>query len=314
MRNLKLRHLKIVEELHRSGSLKIAASRLGLTPAAVSKACLELEATLRVALFLRSPTGMTPTDICYSVVKSFRTIRTEIETLFAQIDASLEATTTVLHIGFQAPALEKVIMRAVANLKQQNPSIRIRMTHASRQDLLRGLEDGVYNLVLTDLFNVKSDPAFVTAVIHSDNCFIMSPAGAVSVPHVLSRWSDYEAELWILPIKGIAGRDRFEAVLASRDLASPKNVIEFNTRFGLDELTRHMAGHMIVPNFALDLARQMTPVPEDMPCMEEMELESGAVWSARHPLSSTTQAIIDYLIQSRDAMPERSTFQISRLQ
>lgn len=68
-RRLRLRDLHVFFAVVRSGSMAKAASRLRVTQPAVSKAIADLEATLGVRLFDRSPQGVQPTRYGDALVK-----------------------------------------------------------------------------------------------------------------------------------------------------------------------------------------------------------------------------------------------------
>ena len=57
---LRFRHLRLITELQRDGSLRAAAQTLNLTQPAVSKALGEIESAFGFALFTRMARGVTP--------------------------------------------------------------------------------------------------------------------------------------------------------------------------------------------------------------------------------------------------------------
>ncbi|MCY7318138.1 MAG: LysR family transcriptional regulator, partial [Ramlibacter sp.] len=58
---LRFRHLRLIAELERGGSLRAAAQALNLTQPALSKALGELEGAFGFPLFTRTARGVTPT-------------------------------------------------------------------------------------------------------------------------------------------------------------------------------------------------------------------------------------------------------------
>ncbi|MCZ8256408.1 MAG: LysR family transcriptional regulator, partial [Polaromonas sp.] len=58
---LRFRHLRLITELQRGGSLRAAAQALNLTQPALSKALAEIEGAFGFALFTRTARGLTPT-------------------------------------------------------------------------------------------------------------------------------------------------------------------------------------------------------------------------------------------------------------
>lgn len=83
--HMKLRHFRLVEMLVATKSIRLAAERLNITPAAVSKSCLELENILGMKLFVRNKGGLIPDPICERFIIAGRRIDSELKNLTADI-------------------------------------------------------------------------------------------------------------------------------------------------------------------------------------------------------------------------------------
>jgi len=278
MKNVKMRHLRIIDEVFRTRSIKIAAGNLNITPTAVSKACIEIEDILGVPLFVRTRAGMDPTTICFSVVQSCRVIRNELDLMLNHI-SDYKSEVRTLRIGFQAPALEIAMMEAVSELKAENSKLNVSIIYNSRDMLLSSLSSGEFDLILVDLHGLQERADLQKKVIHSDNCFVSNKEFSYSLPHVISNWDFFRDQLWVIPVRGLALRDRFDNLLASLDLSPPHDVIEFNTRLSLEVLAQNTSGFFLVPTYALSEVQKFHHTPIITDFREELTLESGIIWT-----------------------------------
>ncbi len=282
MKNMKLRYFRVIEEIFNAQSLVGASSRLNLTPTAVSKACLEVENILGVKLFTRSNSGMMPTAICQSIVETSRVIKSELGKLAHKVNEYKEIRTGTVNVGFQAPALEKQIMRGIAQLKKKDESLKIRIVYRERPYLLDMLESGDLDFAFVDFFQLNKNKSLNKSVMHRDNCFAALRESSTSIPELLSEWSENRKKLWILPVKGVALRERFEATLSARDLQLPTNIIEYNSSVGLEDLFLYTNGWGILPFYAMPVVRKYVSIKEHYDLLDEMNLESGLIWMKNH--------------------------------
>ena len=156
-RQLKLRHFRVIEMLYLTRNMQVAATRLHITPAAVSKSCLEAEAMLGAPLFERSSRGLRPNLLCSRVIESGRRINAELNALDEDIAATHGTLTGHIRIGFQVPALQSALARCVAQLKLLHPYLTLGYEYGMRANLVTGLEAHLYDLLLIDLIDVRSN-------------------------------------------------------------------------------------------------------------------------------------------------------------
>ncbi|RUT25464.1 hypothetical protein C0V97_11050 [Asaia sp. W19] len=301
MKNMKLRYFRVIEEIFNAQSLVGASSKLNLTPTAVSKACLEVENLLGVKLFTRSNSGMMPTEICHSIVETSRVIRSELEKLTHRVNQFKEIRTGAINIGFQAPALEKRIMQGVSKLKQRDGSLKIRIVYRERPYLLEMLENGELDFAFVDFFQLNQNENLNLEIMHRDNCFAASRNASLSVPELLSGWEVNRQNLWIMPVKGVALRERFDAILSARDLQPPQNIVEYNSSIGLEELFLCTDGWGILPFYAVPIARKHQHIRASYELLDEMRLESGLAWMKNRPRSPHIEEAIRMFTEE---MPE----------
>lgn len=297
MKNMKLRYFRVIEEIFNAQSLVGASARLNLTPTAISKACLEVENILGVKLFTRSNSGMMPTEICHSIVETSRVIRSELEKMTHKVNQFKEIRTGAINIGFQAPALEKRIMQGISKLKQKDSALKIRVVYRERPYLLEMLENGDLDFAFLDFFKLNQNENLNLGVMHRDNCFAASRSASLSVPELLNGWEVNRQNLWIMPVKGVALRERFDAILSARDLQPPQNIVEYNSSIGLEELFLCTDGWGILPFYAAPIAMKYQPIRSSYDLLDEMRLESGLAWMKNRPRSLHIEEAISLFTQ-----------------
>jgi DNA-binding transcriptional LysR family regulator len=153
----------------RRGSLSAAARTLGLTQPTVGRHIDELEATLGVALFTRSPGGLVPTEVAEGLVSHAETMETAFEALLraagtggdptqpkgtVRISASEVMGTFVLPgiLGGLRERLPGIVLELSLNnrtddLLRRDADIAVRMTRP-KQDGLVALKVGIVPLGL----------------------------------------------------------------------------------------------------------------------------------------------------------------------
>ncbi|WP_438383187.1 LysR family transcriptional regulator [Asaia sp. BMEF1] len=292
IRKIKLRYLHFIDVICDTQSLVAAASRLNVTPAALSKSCIEIEKILGVQLFVRSHQGMQPTEICLIIVESSRAIKYELDKLVTAVNEHKETEFGTLLIGVQAMGLEKRIMQGVSVIKRNDPSRTIRLVQRERSALIDMLNRRELDMIFVDSFQMDRQRNVSFFPMLQAGSVVISAQGVRPVRDIVEDWMVYRDNLWILPQKGFAIRDRFESVLYSRDLDSPRQIIEYNSSSGLRDLFTISGGFGIIPTYALSMAKGYVDVNIEYETMEEMRLESGLAWLGASPHKKYVQDAI----------------------
>lgn len=235
-RRLKLRHLHLLDMLNATRSMRVTASRLGISPAAVSKSCLEVEDLLGRKLFERIQGRLVPLPGLERIVLAARRIDHELIALGDDFQRATALMHGTVRIGLQAPMLEKPLVQWIMHMKAEQPFLTLSIEYGMRTRLLDDLHAGRLDLVAINLFSVAASGRFRTRTLCLEHCFVLADGQVHAVFHVLDNWASYADRLWLLPLKGMAMRDRFDVVLAERDLSPPERLIELGT----PSLHRHL--------------------------------------------------------------------------
>lgn len=121
--------LRAVEAVARLGTLSRAGAELGITPGAVSQRIQRAEEGLGRMLFLRSATGMVPTDLCRDMMGLLSRGMADLSRAVAMAqearDGSLTVSVAPLFAG-------RWLVWRLGAFQQQNPGLRVRIEPAAQ--------------------------------------------------------------------------------------------------------------------------------------------------------------------------------------
>ena len=122
----------------REGSLSAAARALGMTQPSLGRHIRQLETALGVALFTRSPQGLTPTDLGHELVAHAQTMSAATAALRRAASGSNHDVRGVVRITCSEVIGAEVLPPMLADFRQQHPGIVIELSLSNQtEDLLR---------------------------------------------------------------------------------------------------------------------------------------------------------------------------------
>ena len=160
----------VAEELH----FGRAARRLHMTQPPLSRAIKQLESDLGVALFERSPAGVTLTEVGVWFHRDARALLDQAERLQAKVMASAGAAT--LTVGMLADGADPDAAHLVKAFRERHRNVDVHIREADFADPTAGLRAGLVDVALTyapfdqtgiSVRRLRTDP--VGAVIRTDD-------------------------------------------------------------------------------------------------------------------------------------------------
>lgn len=133
--------------VYEAGSFRKAAKRFGMSQPALTWSIRQLEESLGVALFDRSPSGIRPTPACETLIVRARLIVSEQNRLLADVERSNRNQAIV--IGVHAMLLNSQFARTLAAYRQREPSVTLRVVEAYSADIITQLRRGELDLALS---------------------------------------------------------------------------------------------------------------------------------------------------------------------
>jgi DNA-binding transcriptional LysR family regulator len=266
---LKTRQLLLLVALAEEGNIHRAAEVLNMTQPAASKMLKELEEVLEVTLFDRLPRGMQPTWYGESMIRHARMVLTNLNQAHDELTALKAGRFGQVAVGaITSPGLV-LLPPAIAQVKQEQPSLQISLDIETSPVLVDRLEQGRLDILVGRLFaehdktNLRYEPLTEELV-----CAVARPGhpmlgiAGLTLRDVVSRG-------WIVPPARSVLRHRFELMFREAGLAPPDNLIE---TAALLFITRMLQQSDMLAVLAADVAHYYAShgivaiLPLELPC------------------------------------------------
>lgn len=266
---LKTRQLLLLMALEEEGNIHRAAQVLNMTQPAASKLLKDLEDMLGVALFERLPRGMRPTWYGDAMIRHARMALASLSQAHDEIEALKSGRFGQVSVGaITAPGMT-LLPPAVAQVKQDHPSLRVSLQIETSDVLMERLAQGKLDMVIGRLFerHDKSDLRY--------EALVEEPVSAIARPgHPMLGVAglglrDVVGAGWIVPPAGSVLRHRFELMFQEDGLEAPVNLIETSA---LLFITKMLQQSDLLAVVATDVARYyaehglVAMLPMNLPC------------------------------------------------
>ncbi|WP_183081545.1 LysR family transcriptional regulator [Paraburkholderia fungorum] len=210
-----------------TGLLHRAATQVGISQPALTKAVRRLESQLGVSLFERSPKGMQLTRYGIEFQRHAVTLRAAYEATLGQIAELYSGELAKVRIG-ATPATEPLVDRAFLSLLKKRPALRLDLTVQLSDTLIRALLEGDIDVAVSpmpvdmpeDLRAVPLLNETTSVVCRKEHPLIASKTAAT--PQDLSRYP------WILPSPSVSVRQQIDAYFLKHRLDGPRVQVQSN--------------------------------------------------------------------------------------
>lgn len=146
MKGLLSRHLAHFVKIYDCGSIRAAASDLGLTQPAVSKSLMQLEEQLGVILFERQQSGVSPTQFGDALRRRANILDRELEYTAWEISSLSGFETGSLRIGVGPVWSQRFLPRLLPLFCRRYPKISLSVETGSGSHFRRLIEEGKIDL------------------------------------------------------------------------------------------------------------------------------------------------------------------------
>lgn len=232
--NIKIRHLNVIKHIYKIQNLKKTSEVMSLTPAAISKTCIEFEKIIGKTLFSRTIHGLIPNEIAKRVVESSILIEKEIDRMIIDID-NIYNEKSYVNISFQSNSIISEMMKCILSIVSSK-NVNFTVNYGSREHLFSSLLKGRTDIIFASAYNDIIDDRINYKYLIQDKCVIIDKDRAYSMKEIVRNWDSFQSKVWVLPIRGTAMRDRFDSILEYNGLKTPKNLIELNSIIGASSL------------------------------------------------------------------------------
>ncbi|WP_082629047.1 LysR family transcriptional regulator [Pseudomonas sp. TTU2014-080ASC] len=153
---LTLKQLRHLQAVVRHGSIHRAADTLHVTPPALTRSLAILEEELGVQLFDRSKTGMHPTPFCDQILARCVKLLLDVDDLLREASLYRKVDTGRLNLGVGRGIREISLRPVLPEFISLYPKIQIHITEGSPEELVKGLRNRQFDLLLAS-FNGVND-------------------------------------------------------------------------------------------------------------------------------------------------------------
>lgn len=178
MRRLNLRLLEVFRVVFETGNVTVAATKLGVTQPAVSKALVELEQDIGLVLFGRERRRLMPTEDAARLYEETARLFTHVEVFEDRIDDFRSGTAGQLSIAAIPTLAGPIVVQAALALKKKAPLVKVRIVTVSRADVTRAtthhqVDLGLVHAPVSDRdLNVEIiGESEIVAAVHRDHVF-----------------------------------------------------------------------------------------------------------------------------------------------
>lgn len=225
---LRFRHLSLIIEIKRSGSLRAAAQKLSLTQPALSKALTEIESAFGFPLFTRTARGLVATVQGDVVVRGGALLLQELE--HVHVEASADKNPQVqLRIGAPPFVAQGFLPDVIARMCRSEPSVKVQLIEERVPLLMEMLAQGRVDALVSSypLKRPQQQGAqFKYEKLFDTEFVVVAPPG-----HFLARsrcvsWRQLAGEPWVMPAEASMVRPLIEESFMREGVIPPVPVVE----------------------------------------------------------------------------------------
>ncbi|MCY0094943.1 LysR family transcriptional regulator [Hoeflea ulvae] len=224
-RSLQLKDFRLIQAIHETGQLGLAAEQLAMSQPAASRMLSSIERIVGGAIFLRHPKGMTPTPVGETLVRNGHNLLNGLDQTLREISSVSKGLAGTTRVGSVTDGSVAFVVPAIQELKKTATGADIHVDVAPSDVLVEGLFRGEYDFVLSRIPpNYDKRLLDVRRGRHEDICFMMRAdhplAGAASAP--LERIAAYE---WVIQAPHTPLRQAVEAVFVEAGVELPGDMV-----------------------------------------------------------------------------------------
>ena len=219
--HLKTKHLVLLVELGKHGSILRAAEAAHMTQPAASKLLAELEYALDVQLFERLARGISPTWYGEVMIRRAGAALAEMTTAHQEIQELLSGLRGRVAIGTVITPSTSIVPKAVKMLKEHHARVNVSITVDTSKTLLQQLRSGELDMMIGRIIGSEMSVELNFEPLRDEpHCLIARASHPLAQRQDISM-DELSQQAWILPPMGSVLRDRLTALFLSQGI-TPK--------------------------------------------------------------------------------------------
>lgn len=309
---LKLRHIQLLDELDRYGTMQQAADRMGIAQPAASRLLADLEDALGRQIFERRGRSLVPNHFGEILTRKAKAIVAELDSAREEFNAIIEGHRGHVALGaIDGPAID-LLADVTMLMQKEHPLVNIEVRTGTSATLTRLLESGQIDFMIARIDDNLDLERFTYHDIGEERLALVAGPGHPLTGNANLTVSDLRPHTWILQRRGTKLRQRFEAVFAREGLTPPERIVNTNSLAMTLACLRRSDALSIISE---PIAQQQAAFGQlaILPLPFHMSITNYGVVIPRHrPFSPAQQLVLDAIRQSLPASvaPEIFTPQV----
>lgn len=292
---LKTRHLVLLVELGRHGSIMHAAAAANLTQPAASKLLGELEHVLGVPLFERLPRGVEPTSYGKALIRRAGAALAEMDAAHQEVVELQSGLRGRVAVGAILTPAATLVPPAVTQLKSRHAQLHVSIDVDSSRQLLERLRAGELDIVIGRVTDAAMAAELnFEPITDEPHCLVVRQQHPLLASGDITL-AELARQTWILPPEGSVVRERLVALFMSHSLEQPAETI---STMALPVVTQLLMGSDMVAPMATELVQPfldsglLAVLPIDLNLRMDVY---GFITRRNHKLSPGAESMLDTL-------------------
>ena len=224
-RNLQIKDFRLIQLIHETGQLALAAEQLAMSQPAASRMLAGIERAVGSPVFLRHPKGMTPTPVGETLIRNGHNLLNGLDQTLREISSVSEGLAGTARVGSVTDGAVAFLVPAIQQLKKTATGANIHVDVAPSDALVEGLFRGEYDFVLSRI-PPKYDKRLleVRPGRHEDICFI-SRAGHPLAESGTATLEQLAANEWVVQAPQTPLRQAVEEIFVTAGVDLPGDIV-----------------------------------------------------------------------------------------
>lgn len=252
---LRQRHLVLLENIARHGTLTRVAAATGISQPAATKALAELEAIFGAPLFLRTGRGMQPTPLGELALVRARRMQSDLDLWAREVEALHDGRAAHLHVGV-VPYVSSALLTAAIGRLHQRHGVTLTLHRATTDHLVPMLRRHELDCVISRATSTVAQDDLDHRVLYRQRPRVIAHSRlAQRLARRAPDWAQLAGMDWVLPAVNTPTRQLIVEHFVRAGLRSPSPVLEaYSTDVIEGMLSANPALVSVVPE---DIAREL---------------------------------------------------------
>jgi DNA-binding transcriptional LysR family regulator len=292
---LKTRHLVLLVELGRHGSIVHAAQAANLTQPAASKLLGELEHALGVPLFERLPRGVEPTWYGKVLMRRASAALAEMDAAHQEVMELVSGCRGQAAVGAILTPSTTLVPAAVTLLKSRHAQVNVAIEVDSSKQLVERLRAGSLDIVIGRIYDPSAAGELHFEPITDEPHSLVVRAGHPLLGASGVGLEELARQTWVVPPDGSVVRDRITSLFVSQGYEQPVDTV---SAAALPVVTTLLLGSDMVAPMSVELIQpqldsgQLAVLPFDLNLRMDVY---GFITRRQHQFSPAAELLLEAL-------------------